>query len=82
MGLADWDKIWHKHMGRVGVGLQNFLPINSPFLFMHNHWDLENHRSDWDDIWHELLERVGKDVYIIKCAIAVFAYLSIFSICP
>ena len=45
---------------------------------MHNHWDLENHRSDWDDIWHELLEWVGGDAYIIKCEIAVFAYLPIF----
>ena len=68
-------KIWHKHLGREDVGfyvikireLQDFLPINLPFLFMHIHWDLETHMSDWDEIWHELFKWVG-----------VF-YLSIFS---
>ena len=59
---AAWDVIWHERLvregGRVGgwVGidlLHNqyifrilFVVAYLSFLFLHNHWDLENHRSD------------------------------------
>ena len=39
--MADWDDIWHKHMG-----FKHVLPINLPFLFVHNTWYLENQKSD------------------------------------